>query len=211
MLPSFISRHPPIRVAIVGALALACGLIVAGSAASTGFASGTPSSGGSSLPASVAAKRIAADTAPFKVAGTIVSSSDLGVRVFISSEKGFALAGVSGTTYPAATVDGGAVWRIDGPHLHVSAANAPAVVADVGAVGPATYLAYGGGMVVDVTSNAGATWWQAYMPGEALAVVSSQASGHTTLIAIVETNPARFAAYVSSDGGRHWSHTTSFV
>jgi len=211
MIPSSISRHPPIRVAVVGALTLACALLVAGSAASTGLASGTPSSGGSSLPASVTAKRIPADTAPFKAAGTIVPSSALGVRVFISSEKGFALAGVSGTTYPAATIDGGAVWRVDGPHLHVSAANAPAVVADVGAVGPATYFAYGGGMVVDVTSNAGVTWWQAYMPGEALAVVSSQASGHTTLIAIVETNPAQFAGYASSDGGRHWTHTRSFV
>ena len=211
MLPSFISRHPPIRVAVVGALTLACGLIVAGSAASSGLASGTPPSSCSSCPASVTATRIPADTAPFKTAGTVVPSSDLGVRVFISSEKGFALALVRGMTYPAATVDGGTVWRIDGPYLHVSAANAAAVVTDAGAVGPATYFAYGSGMVVDVTSNAGLTWWRADMPGDAFAVVSSQASGHTTLIALVETNPAQFAAYVSSDGGRHWTHTTSFV
>ena len=133
------------------------------------------------------------------------------MRVFVSSQKGFALALVHGTTYPAATIDGGAVWRIDGPYLHVSAANAPAVVTDVGAVGPATYFAYGGGMVVDVTSNAGITWWRTDMPGDAFAVVSGQASGHTTLVAIVETNPAQFAAYVSSDGGRHWTHTTGNV
>lgn len=133
------------------------------------------------------------------------------MRVFISSEKGFALALVRGTTYPAATVDGGTVWRIDGPHLHVSAANAPAVVTDAGAVGPATYFAYGEGEAVDVTSSAGLTWWRAYMPGDAFAVVSHRASGHTTLIALVETNPAQFAAYVSSDGGRHWTHTKSFV
>jgi hypothetical protein len=190
-------------------LALACALLLAGSAAPSSLASGK--SGGSSLPASVTATRIPTDTAPFKAAGTIVSSSALGVRVFISSDKGFALAGVGGATYPAATVDGGAVWRIDGPHLHVSAANAPAVVTDVGATGPATYFAYGGGMAVDVTSNGGATWWRAYVPGEAFAVVASQASGHTTLIAIVETNPAQFAAYVSGDGGRHWTHTNSFV
>jgi hypothetical protein len=208
VLPSFITRHLSIRLVVAGALTLGCGVLFAGFAASTGRASALEAS---SVPASVTAVRIPTDTAPFKAAGTIVPSSALGVRVFVSSEKGFALAGVSGTTYPAATVNGGAVWRIDGPHLHVSAANASAVVTEVGAVGPATYFAYGGGMVVDVTSNGGATWWRAYMPGQALAVASSQATGHTTLVALAETNPAQFAAYVSSDGGRHWTHTTSFV
>jgi len=209
MLPSFIIRPSAIRLAVAGALAIGCGVLFAGFAASSGLASASATS---SLPGSVTATRILADTAPFKTVGTIVSSSDLGVRVFVSSKKGFALAGIGGTTYPTATADGGAVWRIDGPHLHVSAMNAPDVVADVGAVAPSTYYAYGGGgMTVDVTANGGASWWRAYMPGDAIAVVPSQATGHTTLIAIVGTNPGQFAAYVSSDGGRHWTHTTGPV
>jgi hypothetical protein len=197
---SSLTRHRS-TIAVVGALAMACTMPIAGSAAS-----GLPA-----LPARVNATRLPADTAPFKTAGTVVPSSALGVRVFVGSEKGFALANLGGATYPAATVDRGTPWRIAGPHLHVNAANAPDVVTEAGAISTSTYFAYGGGMTVDVTSNGGATWWRADMPGAAVAVVPSESTGRGALAALVETNPGRFAAYVSSDGGRHWTHTTSFV
>jgi len=163
----------------------------------------------------VAATRIPADKPPFQTAGAIVRSSQLGTRVFIGSENGFALAGVGQAQYPAATVDGGKTWRIDGPHLHVNAANAPNVVNAIGAVGPATYFAYagpGGGMSVAVTTDGGKDWWRAYLPGVPLAVVYSHTSGRGALVALVESGPLvksgapQFSAYLSTDGGKHWTY-----
>lgn len=49
------------------------------------------------------------------------------------------------------------------------------------------------------------------MPAGALSVPSSHATGHTTLTAPVKTNPAQFAAYISSDAGRRWTHRAAFV
>lgn len=164
-------------------------------------------------PASVAATRLPADTRPFSRPGTIVSSSDLGVRVFVNARDGFALATTSlggGTTYPAATVNAGKTWRIDGPHFHVSAANAPDVVTQVGAASPTTYFAYGGpggAESVVVTSDGGKQWWRAYMPGipEAVVYGAVGTTGTRGLLAFVQSGPSEISAYVSTDGGRRWS------
>lgn len=169
---------------------------------------------GSKPPASVAAKQLSADTSPFSRPGTIVSSSNLGVRVFVNAKDGFALATVGlggGTTYPADTVNAGKTWRIDGPHFHVSAANAPDVVTQLGAASPSTYFAYGGpggGESVDVTTDGGKQWWRAYLPGTPVAVVygAVSATGTRGLLAFVQPGPSEIWAYVSTDGGRRWSY-----
>lgn len=160
--------------------------------------------------ASVTATQLPADKPPFRRAGSIVSSSTLGVRVFVNAKDGFALATLSGTTYPAATVDAGRTWRIDGPHFHVSAANAPNVVTQLGAAGTATYFAYGGpegGESIVVSTDAGKHWWRAYMPGVPMAVVYGAvgSSGRRGLLAFVRSGPSEISTYVSTDGGRHWS------
>jgi phage baseplate assembly protein gpV len=74
-------------------------------------------------------------------------------------------------------------------------------------VGDRTEYAYGAS-VVDVTTNAGRTWWQAFLGEQVLAVTFQ----HNRLIAIVQqqtTNQGLKAVtqvYVSKDGGRHWRY-----
>jgi hypothetical protein len=163
----------------------------------------------SAAPATVTATELRADKAPFLRAGAPVRSSQLSVRTLIDAKHGFALASVGQAQYPAATADGGKTWRIDGPHLHVNAANAPDAVASVGAVGPATYFAYAGpsgGQSVAVSTDAGEHWWRAYLPGVPLAVLADHVGGRAALVALVESNPAQFWAYVSTDGGKHWRY-----
>ncbi len=165
----------------------------------------------STPPASVTATKLPVDKPPFRQASSIVSTSRLGVRVFVNATDGFALATVSGTTYPAASVDGGKTWRIDGPHLHVSAANAPDVVTQLGAAGPETYFAYGGpegGESIAVSADAGKQWWRAYMPGVPVAVVYGAvgSSGTRGLLAFVRSSPSEIWTYISTDGGRRWSY-----
>jgi hypothetical protein len=149
--------------------------------------------------------------------GTVVSPARLGVRVFPNATHGFALALVRNVTYPAATTNGGHTWRIDGPALHLPAAQAPLVVTQVGATNPNTYFAWGGpegGNVVDVTPDGGKHWWQAFLGGSLLSVVAT--SNHRLIATVqVPTGPqgkqtANFV-YVSRDRGRHWHLNTSFL
>lgn len=198
--------------------ALAALTVVVASSTAVGVSSAyerSPARGAGSMPpASIAATQLPADKPPFSPPGTIVSSSTLGVRILVNANDGFALATVSqggGTTYPAATVNAGKTWRIDGPHFHVSAANAPDVVTQVGAASPATYFAYGGpggAESVVVTTDGGKQWWRAYLPGVPEAVVYGPVglNGARGLLAFVAAGPSQLWAYVSSDGGRHWSY-----
>ena len=66
---------------------------------------------------------------------------------------------------------------------------------------------------VDVTTDAGRTWWETYMGELVVAVVPGAGD---RLVAYVQqqlsNNSTRSAAtwqYVSSDGGRHWRYTTA--
>ncbi len=196
-------------VAVLGA-AVVSSVAVGGSSVSGPAARAA----GSQPPASVVATRLPADTPPFSRPGTIVSSTDLGVRVLVNARDGFALATTSlggGTTYPAQTVNAGKTWRIDGPAFHVSAANAPNVVTQVGAASRSTYFAYGGpggAESVVVTSDGGKRWWRAYLPGVPEAVVYGPVgtSGARGLLAFVQAGPSVVWAYLSTDGGRHWSY-----
>lgn len=158
-----------------------------------------------SQPARVTARAVSPDARPY-APGARVSQASLGNRVFTDAKHGFALANLrNGSTYPAITTDGGKTWRIGGGHFHVSAANAPAVVTQVGAGRRGTYFAYagpGGGQAVDVTTDGGKHWWQAFLPGEPQAVVYSAVTRSGELIAFEQGHPTY--VYVSKDGGRHW-------
>jgi photosystem II stability/assembly factor-like uncharacterized protein len=148
--------------------------------------------------------------------GTPVPPADLGVRVFVDANRGFSLADLrNGETYPAQTVDGGRTWRIDGPVFHVPAANGAAVVTQAGAAPPDTYFAFGGGSVVDVTTDAGRHWWIAPLGEDILGVVPGTSPQH--LIAVVHdsggtsTSKLTTVVYLSPDGGRHWHRIDSFA
>jgi hypothetical protein len=143
--------------------------------------------------------------------GTSVRSTDLGVRVFVNSGRGFALANISGVTYPAASLDGGTTWQVVGPQFHIPATNAPAVVTQVGARSPRTYFAWGGpdgGSTVDVSTDGGKHWWVAYIGGVLMSVVASH-DGRLIAVAQASSGTARKAAnwvFVSKDGGRLWHY-----
>ena len=140
-------------------------------------------------------------------------SSDLFTdRVFANARDGFALAGEDSAEYPVHSTNGGGTWRIDGPQVHIDAADEAEGVGYVGIAGPRTFYAYGSS-AVDVTANAGRTWWQAFLGEFVLAVVPSGVG----LVALVQQqsasksgNPAVTWMYSSGDGGRHWSYSTAF-
>ncbi|MGH2916070.1 MAG: hypothetical protein ACRDMX_13885 [Solirubrobacteraceae bacterium] len=145
--------------------------------------------------------------------GTIVRSSTLfGTRVFSDGRNGLALADVGQAQYPARTTDGGARWRIDGPQLHVDAADGPEAVGSVGVASSRTLFAYGSS-VVDVSTDAGRVWWETFLGGLVVAVVPG--SGHSLLAYVQQSqsnaavNPAVTWQYVSRDGGRHWRYSTA--
>ena len=192
-------------IAVAAAIALGAGSVSAVTTASATAAT----------PKLITARLIRSGARGVLKPGKVVSQARLGVRVFTNSSRGFALATISGVTYPAATVDGGATWKIDGPPFHLPAAQAPLVVTQIGAQ-KNTYFAWGGpqgGMVADVSPDAGKHWWQAELGGIVLSVVATF-NGH--LAASVQ-NPvgvsgvrASTLVYVSNDGGRHWRLSTRF-
>jgi hypothetical protein len=147
--------------------------------------------------------------------GTGVSASALFPnRVFVNGRVGFALANDGSAQYPALTFNGGQRWRIAGPQFHIDAADGPEAVGFVGASAPRTFYAYGSS-VADVSTDAGRTWWEAYLGELVVAVVTP--APHD-LVAYVEqqmgsTSSSRTLIwqYVSRDGGRRWSYSTSLA
>jgi len=145
--------------------------------------------------------------------GTAVNSADLlTARVFYNASVGFALANVSSAQYPSRSVDGGKTWRIDGPQVHIDAADAPEGVGYVGVAGPRTFVAYGSS-AVDVTTDGGRTWWETFLGELVVAVVPGPRHGLLAYVQQqVDPNTVRTAAtwqYVSHDGGRHWFYSAS--
>lgn len=144
--------------------------------------------------------------------GTAVKPPDLfSTRVFANASVGFALASVDSAQYPARSVDGGRTWRIDGPQVHIDAADAAEGVQFVGVAGPRTFFAYGS-EAVDVTTDGGRTWWETFLgelvvavvPGprhELVAYVQQQLDANSTSLA------AATWQYVSRDGGRDWIYS----
>lgn len=138
--------------------------------------------------------------------GRVVRSSTLSHRVFVDNKHGFALANVSNAQYPAATANGGRTWRVNGPALHLNAAQAPFVVCEVGALDRRNYWAGGcGGQVVDTTNDAGRHWWRSLFQGSVLTVVSSGGSLLVFLESFTSGSvSATIQVYASTDKGRSW-------
>jgi hypothetical protein len=146
--------------------------------------------------------------------GAAIPGSDLaGTRVFANTQVGFGLTADHGQTFPARTTNGGKTWTIDGPQFHVDAADGAEGVSFVGIVSANEEFAYGAS-VVDVSTNAGHTWWETFLGENVTAVVP----GRQGLVAFVQQstsnrqlNPIVTWQYVSDDGGRHWRYSTSFA
>jgi hypothetical protein len=147
--------------------------------------------------------------------GTVVRPAAVfGERVFLDAYEGVALANGNNAQYPVLSTDGGRVWRIDGPLLHVDAADGAEAVAWVGIADRRTLFAYGSS-VVDVTTDRGRTWWQTYLGEDVVVVVPTY---RDELVAYVEQstsdrrfNPAVTWQYVSRDGGHSWRYGTEFA
>jgi hypothetical protein len=178
--------------------ALAAGFVVLGLLA--GPAAAGP-------PKQIAAKRLR--PRPGAVArGTKVRDSALiGPRAFWNARDGFALADVQQAQYPARTTDGGRTWRIDGPQLHVNAADGPEGVSAVGLAGPHTFFAYGAS-VADVSTDGGRTWWEAFL-GDAVVAVVRGPRGLDAYVQNATGAKAVTSQYASRDGGRHWRLSTA--
>jgi hypothetical protein len=146
--------------------------------------------------------------------GTAVKPADLFTpRVFANASVGFALANLGSAQYPVLSLDAGRTWRIDGPQVHIDAADAPEGVGYVGVAGPHTFFAYGSS-AVDVTTDGGRSWWETFLGELVVAVVPGP---RHELVAYVQQqldpNGSSLAAatwqYVSRDGGRHWVYSAS--
>ena len=145
--------------------------------------------------------------------GTVLRSSDLFTdRAFANARDGFALANDGSAQYPAISTDGGRAWRIDGPQVHIDAADGAEGVGNVGVAGTLTFFAYGSS-AVDVTTDGGRTWWETFLGELVVAVVPGPGN---ELVAYVQQqlnnnsiNPAATWQYVSRDGGRYWRSTTA--
>ena len=138
--------------------------------------------------------------------GTRVAVPHRDRRVFVDAQNGVALVSVHDEAMPARTTDGGRVWRIDGPGLFTEgAADAAAVVDDLDAEDASTFYAYGGGNVVDITSDGGRIWRQALFQGLQVSV-SPVAKG---LAAYVDQSNSTGTQgltiqFYTTNGGRSW-------
>lgn len=141
--------------------------------------------------------------------GTTVPAKDLGERLFLNASFGVALAAGEQSQAPAVTTNGGKTWKLNGPALHVDAAQAPLVVSFIGAMSKRVIFAYGGGQTVDATPDGGKHWYRAIL-GDLVAAVVPGFDGQ--LIAFVQSaegqpgNTAVTWQYVSKNGGRTWRY-----
>jgi hypothetical protein len=178
-------------------------------AASAAVAAPLALSAPSTPPTTVTAAKLSATRPPYLAAGRIVSDATLTNRVYVNRQDGFSLSWQRGAQYGARTTDAGHTWRICTPVLHVNALNAPNVVTQVGA-DHQTYWVYGGpggGQSIVVSSDAGRTWYRAYMPGTPMAVTLSHVGNVRQLIAFVGTGQTPLG-YTSTDGGHTWHYTS---
>lgn len=128
-----------------------------------------------------------------------------GQRVFTDAIHGVALASAADADYPVATTDGGKTWKTAGPALHLHAAQAPLAVTFIGAATRKTVFAWGGGQVIDSTSDGGKHWYRALFGNGGPVAVVHDFAGH--LIAFVGAfSGATTWQYVSRNGGRSWHY-----
>jgi len=140
--------------------------------------------------------------------GSALNGAGLGTRTFVTATHGFALWDDLNDTYPAVTTDGGKTWQVDGPILHVAAADGAAAVTAMGAAPPDTAFAWGGGSAVDVTTDGGTHWYAAFL-GDGVVGVADVDSA--VLTAVVDgpfplSGAPPLWLYQSRDGGRRWNY-----
>ena len=195
------SSRDPLASAVVGVALLGFGCVVSGASARTAGAATTPQS-------TVAATRIARANGTLAPGSPVHPADIAGQRVFVDAKHGFALASVASADYPVATADGGKTWRTDGPALHLDAAQAPLAVVALGAVNRQTLFAWGGGQVIDTTSDGGTAWYSAlFTVGSPVAVV--QGPGRQLLAFVAAAGGGTVREYVSANGGRTWHYQTT--
>ncbi|HET8979977.1 MAG TPA: hypothetical protein VFN87_17615 [Solirubrobacteraceae bacterium] len=181
---------------------------VAAATAALGCSSAMASGGPVSRPAAVTPPKVVRAARITRPAGTLAPGSPVqarrvtGQRVFTDARHGVALASVGSAEYAVATSDGGRTWKTDGPALHLDAAQAPLSVAFIGAVNRRTVFAWGGGQVIDATSDGGRHWYRAlFTTGVPVGVVHDFGG---RLVAFVSSSSSGAWQYISRDGGRTW-------
>jgi hypothetical protein len=200
------------RRAVVSAISIGAACVaVGGFAASPGAAVRTRATAGALTPPRHLTARRLRPRAGAVAPGAIVNSASLLTnRVFANDSDGFALADQGSAQYPARSVDGGRTWRVDGPQMHIDAADAPEAVNDVGVLSAHTFFAFGSS-VVDVTTNGGRSWWETFLGEAVVAVVRGSKNELVTYVQQQIGSSATRAVtwqYVSRDGGRHWNYST---
>jgi hypothetical protein len=139
--------------------------------------------------------------------GAGIPLKELGDLAFTTAKRGYSLANTGQAIYPVTTTDGGRTWRVDGPHLWVAAADAPATVESIGVAGDSTVFAYGGGQAIDTTPDGGQHWWSAYFDNF-LAAASSSSSIWVLVNGPTPTGADHLSPvwlYASENGGRDWT------
>ena len=158
----------------------------------------------------VTAARIMPAAGTLPPGSTVPAAEIAGNRVFTDATHGFALVGAVDADYAAATADGGRTWKTASPALHLHAAQAPLAVVYIGALSTKTVFAWGGGQVIDVTSDGGATWYRALFASGAPQAVVPSLAGRKSLVAFISSFGGKQVwRYVSTDGGRTWHYHTT--
>jgi hypothetical protein len=211
-----VSRHAqgqrPIRLICVVALGLAaaaCGSSQATSGPLPAAHAARRAVGVPAQPPTVTGSRLGEDDNQATVRikrGTIIPAPRFASnRVFMNAKDGFALILTSdGVIYPGATTTRGRTWEIAGPVFFTPTADGPNAVSTVTAIAPRTFVAFGAGNFVRVSTDGGRRWWQTELGDETAAVVAADRG----LVAFAQQtigNSLRAVTWVyRSTDGRHW-------
>jgi hypothetical protein len=193
---SVVSPRKLVAAFVVVGVVLALGSIGVSAAATRATAAAKP-------PKTVTATLITRRKGTLATGTSVRAAAVSGQRVFTDAKHGFALASVGSAQYAVATADGGKTWKTYGPALHLNAAQAPLSVSFIGAVSRKTVFAWGGGQVIDATSDGGKHWYSAlFVTGSPVAVVRDIQRHITAFVG--SPSGGSTSRYVSKDGGRTW-------
>jgi hypothetical protein len=193
---SVVSPRKLVAAFVVVGVVLALGSIGVSAAATRATAAAKP-------PKTVTATLITRRKGTLATGTSVRAAAVSGQRVFTDAKHGFALASVGSAQYAVATADGGKTWKTYGPALHLNAAQAPLSVSFIGAVSRKTVFAWGGGQVIDATSDGGKHWYSAlFTTGSPVAVVRDIQRHITAFVG--SPSGGSTSRYVSKDGGRTW-------
>ena len=198
---------PAVRISRTAAVAL--GLAVGAAAlvpslAAVSGASTRPLAVAAAPPKTVTAQLITSRPGELAPGTKVRSRAIFSNRVFTDAKHGFALASPPEADYAVATSDGGKTWRTDSPALHRHAANAPLVVSYIDAISRKSVFAWGGGQVIDTTSDGGRTWYQTLFPNTGPVAVVPGGFGRQLLAFVGSFSGTATWQYTSKDGGRTW-------